>query len=118
MQEQMSKNRRRRLRREEYYRCLEASLAEEGHFVRRVVATIDHRGLDIAPDGRPIKAGFWGLISQRQAEAGRARSEPEQRKLIGSSLACLDLVERAVRTVAVTVPRRRISQGGVAAGQK
>ena len=100
MHQQLSKNKRRRLRREQYYHCLQASLDEEGRFVRRVIDTMDHRGLDIAPDGRPIKAGFWGLIQQRQAEADLAPDEQKRRRLMGSSRACLDLVERAVRTVA------------------
>ena len=106
MQEPLSKNKRRRLRREEYFRNLEGSLEEEGRFVGRVIAAMDHQGLDIAPDGRPIKAAFWAFIKRREAEAKRARQEPERRKLAASSLACLDLVQRAVRAVGVRgVPR-------------
>jgi len=106
MQEPLSKNKRRRLRREDYFRSLEGSLEEEGRFVGRVISTMDHQGLDIAPDGRPIKAGFWAFIQRREAEAKRARKEPERRKLTASSLACLDLVERAMQAVAVRgVPR-------------
>jgi hypothetical protein len=101
MQEHISKNKRRRLRREAYYRCLEGSLDEEGRFVRRVIGAMDHRGLDIAPDGRPIKAGFWAFIQRRANEALRTRKEQERRKLTGSSLACLDLVQRAVHAVSV-----------------
>ena len=101
MQEHISKNKKRRLRREAYYRCLEGSLDEEGGFVRRVIGAMDHRGLDIASDGRPIKAGFWAFIQRRAKEAKRARKEQERRKLTGSSLACLDLVQRAVHAVAV-----------------
>ena len=89
------------MRRESYYRYLEASLDQEGPFVRRVIAAMDHRGLDIAPDGRPIKAGFWDLIRQRQEQARCSRHEQEQRKLTASSLACLDLVERAVQALTV-----------------
>jgi len=101
MQPHLSKNKRRRLRREKYYRSPEASLDEEGWFVRRVIATMDHPGLDIAPDGRPIKARFWAFIQQRQEEAKRNRDEQERRKLTGSRLACLDLMPRAVQAVAV-----------------
>ena len=101
MQKQLSKNKRRRLRREQYYRCLEASLDQERHFVRRVIDTIDHRGLDIAPDGRPIKAGFWDFIKLRQAEAEQPGDEQHRRKLMNSSRACLDLVERAVQAVSM-----------------
>lgn len=101
MQKQLSKNKRRHLRREQYYRCLEASLDQERHFVRRVIDTIDHRGLDIAPDGRPIKAGFWGFIQRHQAKAERSGDELKRRRFMNSSRACLDLVERAVRAVAV-----------------
>jgi hypothetical protein len=101
MQEPLSKNKRRRLRREEYFHSLEGSLEEEGRFVGRVIAAMDHRGLDIAPDGRPIKAGFWAFIERREEEAKRARKEPERRKLAASSLACLDLVQRAVQAVTV-----------------
>jgi len=103
----MSKNKRRRLRREEYYHLLEASLEDERAFVRRVIATLDHRGLDIAPDGRSIKAGFWDLIRQRQKEAWHSRDEQERRMLIGSSLACLDLVERAVQALTVNSTHRK-----------
>ncbi len=101
MQAHISKNKRRRLRREAYYKCLEGSLDEEDRFVSRVIAAMDHRGLDIAPDGRPIRAGFWAFIQRRASEAERARKQQERRKLTGSSLACLDLVQRAVHTVAV-----------------
>ena len=106
MQEPLSKNKRRRLRREEYFRSLEGALEEEGSFVGRVIAAMDHQGLDIAQDGRPIKAGFWAFIKRREEEAKRVRKEPERRKLTASSLACLDLVERAMQAVAVRgVPR-------------
>jgi hypothetical protein len=107
MQRPMTKNKRRRLRREEYYGLLEGSLADERGFVRRVIAALDHHGLDIAPDGRPIKAGFWGFIKQRQQEAERNRSEEERRRVVGSSLACLDLMERALQAVAVKgIPKK------------
>jgi hypothetical protein len=106
MQKHTSKNQRRRLRREAYYRCLEGALDEEGRFVRRVISAMDHRGLDIAPDGRPIKAGFWAFIRRRQEQARRVRKTPERRKLAASSLACLDLMERAVHAVAVKGARR------------
>jgi hypothetical protein len=110
MQQTVSKNKPRRVRRESHYRYLQASLEDEGRFVRRVIATLDHRGLDIAADGRPIKAGFWGLIKQRQEEAKCSRDEQEQRKLTGSSLACLDLVERAVNTITVKGSARKAQQ--------
>jgi len=45
-------------------------------------------------------------LKEAKREAKRARKEPERRKLTASSLACLDLVERAMQAVAVRgVPR-------------
>ncbi len=105
----LSKNKRRRLRRENYYCSLDASLEDEGRFVRRVIATLDHQGLDIAPDGRPIKANFWGFIRQRMEASERSRNEQTQRDLANSSLACLDLVERAVNTLTVQNCRTKAS---------
>lgn len=100
MAKPISKNKRRRERREAYFRYLETALDDEWQFIRRVIATLDHRGLDIAPDGRPIKGGFWEFIRRRRAQGLRQKQGEAQRRLLGSSQACLDMVERAVGAVA------------------
>lgn len=90
----MCKHQKRRVRREQYYRMLDQQLAEERAFVKRVVYTMDHNGYDRAHDGRPIKANFFRYLQDRQ------------RKDRPASLACLDLLERAVKQVAIKPVRR------------
>jgi hypothetical protein len=91
---QSSKHAQRRERRERYYSMLDQQLAEERAFVNRVVSTFDHDGLDRAHDGRPIKAHLFRYLKDRQT------------KDLPSSLACLALIERAVKQVAIKPVRR------------
>ncbi|MFA7158758.1 MAG: hypothetical protein WC299_05595 [Kiritimatiellia bacterium] len=74
----MSKHKRRRERRQKYYQMLAAELAmDKGDkmFINRVISTLNHRGLDYAPDGHPIKSDFWGFVeSRRQSDIQTARA--------------------------------------------
>lgn len=85
----MSKHKHRRERRAKYNQMLRAELDHERHFTRRVIETINRDGLDVAPDGRPIKADFFGAIQEWE--------KTDQQ----SSRACLSLVEKAVHQVQV-----------------
>ena len=65
----MSKHKDRRQRRERYHQMLDAELGSDGaerQFVNRVLSTMDHDGVDFAPDGRPIKADFWRYVASRE----------------------------------------------------
>ncbi len=73
---------------------LDQELAQERAFVNRVISTLDHNSLDHAHDGRLIKADFFRYLKDRQM-----KDRP-------SSLACLDLVERAMKQVAIKPVRR------------
>ncbi|MEI6809752.1 MAG: hypothetical protein WCN95_13605 [bacterium] len=85
----MSKHSDRRERREEYHSMLDAELAQERGFIDRVVAAIDRKGVDIAPDGREIRADYWRYIASRQKTDGQA------------ARAALHLVQRAVNSLRV-----------------
>lgn len=85
----MSKHKQRRERRAKYREMLRAELDEERGFSRRVIRTLNHGGLDIAPDGQPIKADFFATI--------RAWEKTDHQ----SSRACLSLVEKAVHQIQV-----------------
>ncbi len=85
----MSKHAHRRARRAKHLEMLRAELSDERAFTQRVVASLNNRGLDWAPDGRPIKADFFGAI-----QVWEKSDKP-------ASLACLDLVERAVAQIQV-----------------
>jgi hypothetical protein len=85
----MSKHKQRRERRSKYRERLRTELADERAIIRRVIRSMNHNGLDVAPDGRPIKADFFGAI--------REWEKTDQQ----SSRACLSLVEKAVRQVQV-----------------
>lgn len=85
----MSKHKHRRERRAKYHEMLRAELNDERQFARRVIRTINHGGFDVAPDGRPIKADFFGTI--------KAWKKTDQH----SSNACLSLVEKAVHQIQV-----------------
>jgi DNA-binding winged helix-turn-helix (wHTH) protein len=91
----MSKHAQRRARRAKHLEMLRSELSDERAFTKRVIATINNRGLDWAPDGRPIKADFFGAI-----HAWKQADEP-------ASLACLDLVERAVAQIQVKPVAKR-----------
>lgn len=84
----MSKHKRRRERRERYYRMLDGALASDGpaerRFVGRVHGTLNREGLDIAHDGRPIKADLRRYVRSRR------RSD------VHAADACERLMERAV----------------------
>lgn len=91
----MSKHKARRERRERYFDYLKVELSDPKRFKQRVISTIDQGGMDTAPDGRPIKANFWGFI--------KAQEKADQ----PTSLACLDLMEQSVKQISVTpIPRR------------
>jgi hypothetical protein len=85
----MSKHEKRRERRAKYRDMLRAELDEERGFSRRVIRTLNHGGLDVGPDGRPIKADFFGAIQEWE--------KTDQQ----SSRACLSLVEKVVRQIQV-----------------
>ena len=85
----MSKHQQRRERRAKYRDRLRTELDDERAIVRRVIRSLNHDGLDIAPDGQPIKADFFGAIREW---------EKTDRQ---SSRACLSLVEKAVHQVQV-----------------
>jgi len=91
----MSKHAQRRARRAKHLEMLRAELSDERAFTQRVVATLNSRGLDWAPDGRPIKADFFGAI-----KVWEKTDKP-------ASLACLDLVERAIAQIQVKPVVRR-----------
>ena len=88
----MSKHKRRRARREEYYQMLDQEVILEKGFINRVIGTLNHKGLDIAHDGNPIKADFWRFIRSRKKAA------------INTARAGENLVERAIGAVRVRNP--------------
>jgi hypothetical protein len=83
----MAKHKDRRERRAQYHRTLDAAVEDEQHFRSRVIHSLEHNGLDIAQDGRPIRADFWRYIESRLAAAPQ------------NALAAVSLVERAVHSV-------------------
>lgn len=85
----------RRCRRENYHGMLDAELEAEHVFQRRVIRAIDRGGLDIAPDGRPIKADYWRYMQDRDGDPGQAAQ------------ACLYHVERAVGSLRPRPPAPR-----------
>jgi hypothetical protein len=80
----MSKHKQRRERRAKYREMLRAELDEERGFSRRVIRTLNHGGLDVGADGRPIKADFFGAIQEWE------KTDPQ------SARACLNLIEKVV----------------------
>lgn len=85
----VSKHKQRRERRAKYREMLRHELDEERGFSRRVIRTLNDGGLDVGPDGRPIKADFFGAIQEWE--------KTDQQ----SSRACLSLVEKVVRQIQV-----------------
>jgi hypothetical protein len=81
-----SKHARRRERRELYYEMIDSELPLERAFSGRVIDTINHSGLDIAPDGRPIKSNWWHYMQTRD---GRRSANAH---------ACLYLLEKTYRS--------------------
>lgn len=80
------KHKQRRSRRAKYNRMLDGELEQEKAFQDRVVRSIDNNGMDVAHDGRPIKANFWGYMESRRTRKHAAR-------------ACLHHVEQAIRSI-------------------
>jgi hypothetical protein len=89
LKQHMSKHKQRQERRDKYRERLRTELADERAIIRRVIRSLNHNGLDIAPDGQPIKADFFGTIR----EWGKTDQQ--------ASRACLSLVEKAVSQVQV-----------------
>ncbi|MDA1275502.1 MAG: hypothetical protein O2960_15895 [Verrucomicrobia bacterium] len=85
----MSKHKRRKERQAEYREMLRAAMDDEPGFRRRIFRTLDHGGLDTAPDGRPIKADFFGAIRDWE------KKDPH------TSRACLSLVEQVVHRLQI-----------------
>jgi hypothetical protein len=85
----MSKHKQRRERRDQYLVRLQSELNDERKIIRRVIRTLNHNGLDIAADGRPIKADFFGVIRHWEKTDKQA------------SRACLYLVERAIHQIQI-----------------
>lgn len=54
----MSKHSERRARRAAYHRMLDAELSQERRFVDRAIRTLNDDGVDVAPDGNPMRADF------------------------------------------------------------
>ena len=71
----MSKNARRKARRAAYYEMLDKELdVNDRSFRVRVIRTMDHGGMDVAPDGRPIPADFWRYRDSRRQDPNRVRA--------------------------------------------
>ena len=87
MAKKVSKHKKRRDRRFKYYEMLDRELSSERYFQGRVVETINRKGLDIAPDGRPIKADWWDYMKSRD------------RSRINNAYACLYLMELVIRSL-------------------
>lgn len=85
----MSKHSERRARRGAYHSMLDAELDMERPFVDRVIRTLNDEGVDVAPDGNPIRADFWRYIASRQKTD------------VNTARAGLSLVERAINSVRV-----------------
>ena len=83
----LSKHAKRRLRRSKYAQMIDAELSQERHFVGRIIDTINRKGIDIGPDGKPIKADWWKYMSSRNTQNRNA------------SLACLYLMNRAITSL-------------------
>ena len=64
-QKKKHKHRDRKRRVENYHDMLDAELSDEKVFQGRVIRTIDTGGVDIAPDGREIRADFWRYMRSR-----------------------------------------------------
>ena len=87
MREKESKHKRRRQRREQYYEMLDDELSVERHFKGRVIDALNHEGLDIGPDGKPIRSDWWGYMKSRD------------RRRINNSRACLYLLQQSFRGI-------------------
>jgi hypothetical protein len=85
----MSKHSERRERRGACHNRLDAELDHERPFVDRVLSTLNHRGMDIGPDGNPIRADFWRYIAARQKTD------------LNTARAGLSLVDKAVNLIRV-----------------
>jgi hypothetical protein len=85
----MSKHKKRRERRKKYHQMLAGELEQERVFVQRVIRSVDHGGMDIGPDGRPIKVDWWRFLEEQKSQN------------FHNGLAAQDLVERAVLSIQV-----------------
>ena len=79
----MSKHKRRKKRRERYYRMLDGALASDGpaerRFIGRIIGTLNDGGIDrTAHDGNPIKADFWRYIESRRRSDAHAADACER----------------------------------------
>lgn len=61
---------------------IDRELPNERHFSGRIIDTVNHNGMDIGPDGKPIKC-FW----QHYIKSRRSRQRI-------NSLACIYLLEK------------------------
>ena len=92
----MSKHRLRRERRSKYYAYIDTQLSNENAFVARIIATLDHGGFDNSTlDGKTIRPHFRRYIESRQ------KANPT------AALACVDLLERAIRKISIQPCSRR-----------
>jgi hypothetical protein len=91
----MSKHHHRRTRQAQYRDMLRAELEDERAIRRRFLRILNHQGLDIAPDGHPIKARLFAAFQAWHAH------DPQ------SAWAGLSLLERVVRQIQVRPHLRR-----------
>jgi len=90
--ENRRKHRTRKNRRKDYERMLDLELPDETAFRRRIRRSIDRDGMDIAHDGRPIRARLWRYMQERE------RTDEL------SARACLHHVEKVIRSMQPSRP--------------
>ncbi len=82
-----SNHKKRRDRRAAYYDMIDRELPLERSFSGRIIDTVNHDGMDIAHDGRPIKC-FWRHYLKTRDFGRNANAR-----------ACLYLLDRTFRSV-------------------